>query len=235
MRLVVILCAYVLLYPYIYTQEEQSNQFLSDEHTVLLLHFDEGVGDIVNDASSYGNNGEANYVKWTKKGKFGDAIAFNGYMNVCIPDNDSLDLTNDFTVEAWICLDSKASIYNFRSIVIKSNTELKNRYKGVFIIKILYEVNYLKVTIHNDSDTYELISDEILEPNKYYHVGFSFKDGLLKLIINGKVVNSGEAPFEKLTNEEFNMDDIYIGNNWTNIAPFCGIIDEIRISNIARY
>src|SRR5450759_5412343 len=64
--------------------------------------FDEGTGTNATDSSGMGNNGTlTNGPTWTT-GKVGGALSFDGtddYVNV--PDNPSLDMSGNLTIEFW--------------------------------------------------------------------------------------------------------------------------------------
>jgi hypothetical protein len=74
-----------------------------DEHTVLLMCFDEGKGDVAVDFSSKKNDGAIHGPTWTKEGKFGNALEFDGSDDyVEVPNSESLNFKNQMTIEAWI-------------------------------------------------------------------------------------------------------------------------------------
>jgi len=76
-------------------------------------HFDEGNGTIAHDTSGEGNDGtlyDANTTnddgntppQWID-GKFGKALSFDGVDDyVEVPDDESLDITDEITIEAWV-------------------------------------------------------------------------------------------------------------------------------------
>jgi len=68
--------------------------------------FDEDKGDIAEDSSGNGNNGTINGgAKWTKDGKFGGALEFDGTDDwVEVPDDDSVEFPKgvDFTLACWL-------------------------------------------------------------------------------------------------------------------------------------
>lgn len=83
-------------------------------NVVGLWQFDEGSGQVANDSSGYGNNGQlgstpnadVNDPTWTA-GKFASALQFNGTNNwVQIANSSSLSITGSITLEAWVKLDS---------------------------------------------------------------------------------------------------------------------------------
>ncbi|MEX0777052.1 MAG: LamG domain-containing protein [Phycisphaeraceae bacterium] len=79
-----------------------------DEHTVLLLHLDEGEGDVAADQSGLNNHGKISGATWCE-GKFGKALEFDGvddYLS-CLgerhrPPHFDFGETTDFTIEFWI-------------------------------------------------------------------------------------------------------------------------------------
>ena len=86
---------------------------LASPGLVGLWHFDEGIGSTAGDSSGYGNDGILS------GGKFGNALSFDGTNNyVEVLDADSLDLTSDFTIEAWI---KPTAINRFQGILQKGS------------------------------------------------------------------------------------------------------------------
>jgi hypothetical protein len=58
------------------------------------------------------------------------------------------------------------------------------------------------------------------------------------LYINDEQIAYGGAPFTSLTSVEYTHDEVNIGDHWTDVSypyTFDGRIDEVRISDIARY
>ena len=80
----------------------------TDPDLVGLWLFDEGKGDVVKDSSGMGNDGKAEGgPKWVD-GKFGKALEFDGQDDmVVVPDSDSLEFDEDFTLAVWIKTDAK--------------------------------------------------------------------------------------------------------------------------------
>jgi len=65
-----------------------------------------------------------------------------------------------------------------------------------------------------------------------------FSNGEAGLFINGEQVAQSDVPFDSLTILEYPHDDLFLGDLWTDAYypySFDGKIDEVRISNIARY
>ena len=88
---------------------------------VAYWKFDDGNGTTACDSSGNGNSGTLiNGPLWTT-GRVGKALYFDGVDdNVNVPASNSLNLTNSFTLSAWV---NPASTFNdFRSIVAKNGS-----------------------------------------------------------------------------------------------------------------
>lgn len=221
-----------------------SSAYSSDSNTVLLLHMNEsswnGTTNEVIDSSSYGNHGTAqNGATTTADGKFSRAGTFNGgdgvmadYVNVA--DDDSLEIgTGDFTIEAWVKVDS---LFNYEFIVAKGggyNTGNPG-YRwaltaaGRFLVSLssAYQVN----AIYNGY----IGAVGAVTVGKWYHLALVIdRDGDLKIYVNG--VQSGDG----VDISAYSADDIYskptaLTIGYSRKGTFDGIIDEIRISNKVR-
>src|SRR5262245_14905171 len=86
---------------------------------VAYWKFDEGSGTTVADASGNGNKGTlVNEPLWTA-GRVGNALYFDGINdNITVPDSNSLDLSNSFTLSAWV--NPASTFTDFRSILVKN-------------------------------------------------------------------------------------------------------------------
>ncbi len=80
-----------------------STSYAIDKDLVGLWLFEEGKGDVVSDSSGMGNDGETEgEPKWVD-GKFGKGMEFDGAGDmVVIPDSDTLEFDEDFTLAVWI-------------------------------------------------------------------------------------------------------------------------------------
>ena len=75
----------------------------SSSELIASYGFDESGGVIVEDDSGHGHNGVLEGGRRVPTGRFGRAVWFDGHSSaVTIPASRALDLTNGFTLEAWI-------------------------------------------------------------------------------------------------------------------------------------
>jgi len=69
--------------------------------------FSDGSGTVASDLSGNGHDATVVDAAWLTSGRFTSALSFDGVNDgVSLPVNPSLELTNAFTVEAWIRLAS---------------------------------------------------------------------------------------------------------------------------------
>lgn len=75
----------------------------SSEAPVASYSFNEGSGETTHDASGKGHEGTLHGAKWTKEGKYGGAIYFDGKEDlVTVPASRELNFSPAFTLEAWV-------------------------------------------------------------------------------------------------------------------------------------
>ena len=89
---------------------QTSSQQNINDNIVLHLTFNDQKGTIAQDSSSYNNSATLHnfnfteYSGWTKNGKFGSALSFDGLNDyISIPDNPTTSIQNqDWTVSMWV-------------------------------------------------------------------------------------------------------------------------------------
>jgi len=218
-----------------------------DAHTVAWWHFDEGAGNILHDASPYHNDGTIHNCRWVA-GKFGSALHFDGLTSyVILPNAPSLKLTTEFTLEAWFLLDTLhlvPSPYNSAGGIM-SNI-------GPYPSGGGFDLGYVDPGgIQFDDRSANSVSNfsgftPIQHAHQFYHVGFVYKQTIVngnpvvtvKTYLDGALTDSSilSAPIQYDNTPNFyigtNMDGRAVG--YIGVREFPGIIDEIRISNIAR-
>lgn len=86
-------------------QEDFLNPYTPDEHTVLLLHFENDLTDASDSTAGGIAQGLLSYVPGLQN--LGNCLYFNNgaitnYSKVIVPDTAALDLTGSFTLETWV-------------------------------------------------------------------------------------------------------------------------------------
>ena len=192
---------------------------VSDEGLVAYFNFDEGEGDITFDLSGNCNDGIVYGAAWTP-GKYENALLFNGINNyVNIPYSDSLNITEDITIEAWV----KQNIlmdpdYN---IVVESQTDY-----GWFFGTTSGKAAWL---IGNPVGYWNLVCVDETLTDGWNHIAGTYKasTGTANLYLNGNLVisRSGTAQPNK------HPGGFKIGLGTASNYPFNGTIDEVKIYN----
>ncbi len=202
-----------------------------DASLVLYLSFDELSGQTVKDHSSYGNHGALMGNPTLVEGKFGKALKFNGRSDwVEIPHDDSLTVTQSFTVMAWIKTPRhggpKGALW--QSIVAKGNdVRSYSFYTDTFSNGLHLSVQDYK---GGSSRQHILL-------NRWQHVVGQVDNGIHRYWINGKL--TAEFPIEATLPGLADTASVRVGNSHDAkpaSAPdrhFQGLIDELRIWNRA--
>lgn len=212
---------------------------LSDEVTpniVAIWRFEEGQGSKVLDSSGNGHHGKImGNAKWTDKGKIGGAIEFDGVDSfVEVAKSKAFDLT-EFTVELWFRAES---IEGTRAVF--GHGESFDTDIAQYVVEINDEKNPSKIQLWyeaaNDSDTYVASTSDIMPKSWYFFAATRDDEGTINVYLNGKLEATTKQPVPSASIDHV----ITIGcrtndPTWKKYQDFFhGIIDEVRISSIAR-
>ncbi|MDD9974861.1 MAG: LamG domain-containing protein [Candidatus Poribacteria bacterium] len=198
-----------------------------DENTVAVWLFEEGAGKIAEDASGNGHDGKfAGSPKWVKA-KFGAGLEFPGDAGgyVVVDSTKNLELET-LSIEAWVKVEDATG--KWQGMVCKQQAGCTNRNYGIW-------VHVDKSVLHaqigaNGGCAFSIDGTTDITDNKWHHLAFTY-DGKM-----GRVYVDGELETEAPNAQTFqSADPITIGvPNLDNANGLKGIIDEIRISNVAR-
>ena len=198
-----------------------------DKHTVAVWLFEDGNGRIVRDASGNGHDGNfKGNPKWVKA-KFGTGLEFPGDAGgyVVVDSTKKLELET-LSIEMWVKV--KESTGKWQGIVCKQQAGCTNRNYGVWV-QIDKSVLHAQIGA-NGACAFSIDGTSVITDNRWHHLAFTY-DGKM-----GRVYVDGELETEAPNAESFQSNDpITIGvPNLDNANGLKGIIDEIRISNVAR-
>jgi hypothetical protein len=192
----------------------------ADQYTVGLWRLNEtsGTGAYIKDESGNGNHGTPtghNVVN----GFSGKAIDFNGTTSVInIPTNAGLNLTGDYTLEAWVNIGSFPP----------STSGIIGKYSDNGWGLNVTSGGLANMGSHSCSN---FSGTTVLQPGQWYHVvGVYQESGNDYVYVNGNLEATGSLSDGNCAND---TSSVVIGQFRTGIL-FDGIIDEVRVSNIAR-
>ena len=104
-----LVCISLIVIGLILTGQSFAKLDLKNAAGIWLL--DEGTGDMAYDSSGNGNDGTILGPEWVK-GQMSSALSFDGVDDrVVIPDADSLDLLEAWTITAWVFVNSSETAY----------------------------------------------------------------------------------------------------------------------------
>jgi hypothetical protein len=182
-------------------------------------NFDEGSGTIINDSSGYGNNGTIYGASWTG-GKMWSALGFDGLDDyVDCGDNETLDPTQEATIEAWVKFDQLPSVAGHIMAI-------SGRSGGGTDLDVQAEPdNRLKFYI---GPGVFVASSTVIETSKWYHVAATYEAyNSTRIYVNGLL----EATTPIFGARGPNPNSFWVGESLWGGRFFNGTIDEVRLYN----
>lgn len=198
-----------------------------DKHTAAVWLFEEGSGKTVRDASGNGHDGKiTGSLKWVKA-KFGTGLEFpgDGSGYIVVDSTKKLELET-LTIEVLVKVTGHDG--KWQGVVCKQQTGCTNRNYGIWVHNI-EQVLHAQIGA-NGGCAFNMNGTMQITDNTWHHLAFTFDGDMGRLYIDGQL----EA--EKANAVSFQSNDpITIGvPNIDNANGLIGIIEEIRISNVAR-
>ena len=201
---------------------------------VDVFHFDEGsTSATVLDATIHANNAtQTNTAIAT--GKIGGAYTFNGSSTQIITSSVNNNITSSFTLSAWV--NSSVFTGHTDQKVVTNETSLTTGGYKLSIYGSTATTMYDEVETRENDGTLSLdrsaSGGTVLSPNTWYYVQgvYDSSTGTLYSYLNGKVDRSSTAANAAGTNG----GALVMGSDYASDFWFDGIIDECRISNVAK-
>ena len=152
------------------------------------------------------------------KGKYGKALDFTGTNNwVTIPDSDSLDTPTEYTQSFWF----KTTTTSNQVIIEKGQA----RYM-VFSDDNACGGKFMAGAISVDGNRVSAPME--LNDNVWHMMTITYKELTnLSMYVDGSLVDS-IVPNETVSSNNYNYT---IGARYTGVAPFNGLVDELKIYN----
>ena len=184
--------------------------------------FDEGTGGFAADASGNGNGATLSDATWTS-GKFGTAVSLNGTSQFAtVASSPTLNLTTG-TLEAWVKF---TSINRWNGIIAKGNVNQDAKLN--YAIE-LDDTNVVTCEVGNGSTFNIVKSTSTVATGQFYHLACTWDGARLRLYINGALNRSTNQTITPASNTA----PLSIGQYGGNVDRFSGVIDEVRIYNVA--
>ena len=193
--------------------------------------FDEGEGSVAAD-SALANHGVVHDAAWVE-GIRGNALSFNGINSYArIPSISAYNLSNDMSVEAWVQM-APSQTSSMPHIFDKSHRAGVEPpyYSGYALCGSVEEDYSLAFAACDGSSCFESNSSVALNDGKWHFIAgtVSSRDSVIRFYLDGKLTM--EQPFEGSLG--VNGGDVFVGRWWYGGKYFSGIIDEVKIYDIA--
>ncbi|HDD46084.1 MAG TPA: LamG domain-containing protein, partial [Candidatus Aenigmarchaeota archaeon] len=195
---------------------------------VLWLRFNNEQGEnstFFRDWSTYGNNGTCSGSSCPTQayGKFGKALEFDGVDDyVEVKDSNNLDISPSVTIEAWIYMNTLASVMG-RDLGIV----FKNYAYG---LEIEADTDCIDFVIWDNDILSELQpSGCALTANEWHYLVATFDGDIMKVYQDGTLVSSLDTTADSIDKTSTNLSIAYSHSG----RYFNGTIDEVKIWNRA--
>ena len=189
-----------------------------DDNLIGYWGLNEGSGSIVHDLTSNGNNGTINGATWVE-GESGKALSFNGTDYVTIPNSPVLQISNEFTIQAWVKINKLGP--NYQGIITKSNEYMLR-------VENDAEGNHIEFFVLVNGGWREASGHFVPNIGEYYLITGVFdntlQSGNLKLYINKTLCDLGTVS----GSINGTVNPLQIGRIGSN-SYLRGIVDEFRI------
>lgn len=205
-------------------------EYRADANTVGLWHFNEAKGADVVDESATAAEGIIEGVaawdaneEWNAEESGGTAFAFDGATQIAIP-NDVKALQPDMvTVEAWVY---PVDLGGWKLIGAHWGGAIVGRFHlGV-------EAGIPKFHVNAGGVVAFAASSEALELDTWTHVAGTHDGSEVRIYINGEELGSAAANGDL---EDAGADhDVVIGSKASREFQWNGLLDEVRVSDVAR-
>lgn len=200
---------------------------IDPQSVVGIWLFDEGSGDIAQDSSGNGHDGQINGdLEWVAEGKFGKALAFPGVDNSCVevPHDDSLDLTT-FSFTLWAKI---VDTGGYQAVFIKTADGMVENYSGY--IYDTRKVFWCRFTSGGSAQWgFQQFGTTIVTDDEWHHLAGTYDMKSVKSYIDG--VAEADAPF---SNEpDSSPGPLSIGDCPGYPYPVNGLMDDVGLFNVA--
>src|ERR1700761_4466205 len=186
---------------------------------VAAYSFDKGEGTTVEDLTGDGNTATLEGATWTTHGRYGGALEFDGPEEPCasVPNSASLQLGEDFTLEAWVKTEGAA----YKDPILQKED-------GGYELGLgLQGGDTAEAYIGEEGGGYErAVSPTAIEPGVWTHVAATYDGAHIRLYVDGELVATKHTTTPNFTT----TGPLEIGCSHEGAGQyFGGRIDEVRV------
>lgn len=159
------------------------------------------------------------------------SLSFDGNSYVSVPHSDSLNLSNQLTIECWFTVQG-TSINDWIGIVCKLDASSVS-YSGYFfgLGRTSTYPNWIVFYIYPSGENMNYSFTPTL--NQWYNLAVTYNGSIMKMFLDGNLIQE-KAATSLIASNTFPLTiGGQNGNFWNRNLN--GKIDEVRISSVARY
>jgi len=197
-----------------------------DSGIVGLWHFDEGIGSTAYDSSGFDNDGTLS------GGKFGNALYFDGNDYVEVAHSTSMDVSDSYTFEAWIYLESAGTsgVWVYRGFFRRGNLGVPASEIEIYTQPYVAPYNGKLTVVHNRLGAFCYRYFTPFPLDQWVHLAVTWDGATSKAYYNNiEQSSTGLVMGDSAVSDK----PSFIGLGYY-AAYMKGLIDEVRLSNIAR-
>ncbi len=215
--------------------------YLTDENTVLLLHFN---GDLKEESNNYTvvNHGIAktfisNPIKELNEAIYFDNSIQGNQSSITIPNTDKLNLIGNWTIDFWIYINSWNQSHNSWPVPLVLPT---TGWDSNYFLEIPSTEGKLKYGFKSsDGGAMIYSSQNSITTKKWYHVALinDYDNHTIKLVlrdVNFQEIEEKSANYTSGTIISTGTQDLKIAFGTAGDNYLDGYMDELRISNVVR-
>ena len=168
-----------------------------------------------------------------RKGRTNCAYSFNGTNQyITIPDNNSVnDFTTQLSISIWINYNGFPGTNTNSQIIGKWGIGgVNNAAYGIGLFSETTTTATLRSTVHKAGvNSGVSTAPTTISTNTWNHFVFTFKDGTLKIYMNGDLLKSITGPINSTQNSNYNID---LGREaYGNYIYYKGSLDDVYLYN----
>ena len=183
--------------------------------------FDEDNEEVAHDDSGNGHDGTIEGATWTARGKFGGALDFVNTPGdvVKVPDSPDLQMSEEFTLEAWV----KPTHDWVNGALISKTTETYTSY-SLYAAGSPEPAKPLGMTADEPWTGSFVNAPEPLPPNAWSHLALTYDGAKLRLYIDGQLVDTEPAPDPMASEGPLELGGVDVFGDYLD-----GRLDEVRV------
>jgi len=170
-----------------------------------------------------------------RHGKARGAFLFNGRSGfITVPDQNSLDTDDAFTLSAWIKPEAYQDEAGYYPMILNKWFSSGSQGHGDYILGLVKETGRACLAVASGKAVDSITGVSAAPKGAWTHVAATFDRGRMSLYVNGRLEATKVSGNVKRTDPaEYALDDVKIGGLHHDTYNFHGAIDDVAIWNRA--